>query len=328
MNVPARYWRPEGDRARCELCPNLCLIAPGRRGRCLGRVNVNGRLEAVSYGEVVSIAVDPVEKKPLYHFHPGERILSVATYGCNLACPFCQNCEISQQEAPGRSTAPAELVELARRSGTFGVAFTYTEPLVWFEYLMDSCPVLRAAGLRTVLVTNGMVNPAPLEELLPYVDAMNIDLKSIRPEFYRDYVRGSLDAVLGSIRAARRRCHVELTNLLIPGRNDSDDDVTALVEFVAGLGRDTVLHFSRYFPRNRAGEPPTPVAALVRAGELARRRLDYVYLGNLEAGGEWRDTRCPQCGSLLVERSNYKGRVVGISAGACTACGRRADVVL
>jgi pyruvate formate lyase activating enzyme len=291
-------------------------------------VNVDGCLYASSYGEVVSCAVDPVEKKPLYHFHPGREILSVATYGCNLACPFCQNCEISQHEVPGRYLAPEELVECARRSGTIGVAFTYTEPLVWFEYLLDACPGVRAAGLRTVLVTNGMLSPGPLAELLPHVDAMNVDLKSIRPAFYRDYVKGNLDAVLNTVRTASRRCHLELTNLLIPGRNDSDDDISALVDFAAGLGRQTVLHFSRYFPRHEAHEPPTPAATLLRAGELARRRLDYVYLGNVEAGAEWRDTRCPGCGSTLVERGGFSARVTGISDGVCSSCGRRAEVVL
>ncbi|MFO7638716.1 MAG: AmmeMemoRadiSam system radical SAM enzyme [bacterium] len=328
MKVTARHWHPEGDSARCELCPNRCLVAPGRRGRCLGRRNAGGRLEAASYGEIVSAAVDPVEKKPLYHFHPGEDILSVTTYGCNLACPFCQNSGISQQVVPGRQTAPGELVELAREAGTFGVAFTYSEPLVWFEYLLDACPALRAAGFRTVLVTNGMVNPGPLAELLPHVDAMNVDLKSIQPGFYRDYVGGCLEAVLDTIAAASQGCHLELTNLLIPGRNDAEEDVAGLVEFVAGLGSATPLHFSRYFPRHRAGEPATPEATLLRAGEIASKRLDYVYLGNIGAGTRWRDTRCPGCGRVLVDRAGGRGRVTGVADGRCTGCGRRADVVL
>ena len=328
MNHPARYGESEGERVRCRLCPNLCLIAPGRSGRCLGRHNVDGRLVAVNYGEVVSMAVDPIEKKPLYHFHPGEDILSVATYGCSLQCPFCQNSEISQRVAPGRYLSPDELVESARRAGVFGVAFTYTEPLVWFEYLMDACPKLHAGGFKTVLVTNGMVNPEPLAELLPFVDAMNIDLKSIRPGFYRNYVKGDLDAVLDTIRVAHRSCHVELTNLLVPGRNDSDEELADLVDFVAGLGRTVVLHFSRYFPHYRATEPPTPDARLLHAHETARRRLDYVYLGNVAAGSEYRDTTCPACGNLLIERSRNRGRPVGIRDHVCSRCGRRTDVVL
>lgn len=328
MNVPARFSKPEGEHVRCMLCPNLCLVASGKTGRCLGRKNIDGKLYAVNYGRVVSVAMDPVEKKPLYHFHPGQELLSVATYGCNLLCPFCQNWGISQRVAPTRYIGPEELVKLAREEGAFGVAFTYTEPLIWFEYLIDAGTQLRAAGLATVLVTNGMVNKEPLDELLPLVDAMNVDLKSIRPGFYADYVKGSLDAVLDTIRRARKVCHVELTNLLIPGCNDTDEEMRELVDFVGGLGRDTVLHFSRYFPRHRASAPPTPEARLGRAAEIARERLDYVYLGNVSAEAKHRDTFCPQCGRKLVDRSHYTGQVVGIEQGKCVGCGRGADVVL
>ncbi|MBM3314567.1 AmmeMemoRadiSam system radical SAM enzyme [candidate division WOR-3 bacterium] len=328
MKAPARYAAAEGAAVRCRLCPNLCLVAEGRSGRCLGRQNVGGTLCATTYGELVSTAVDPMEKKPLYHFHPGAPVFSVATYGCNLLCPFCQNSEISQSPAPARYVAPAALVEMVRQSGCRFVAYTYSEPLVWFEYLMDAGRLMRQAGIGNVLVTNGMVNPEPLAELLPLVDAMNVDLKSIRPGFYRDYVKGDLATVLGTIRAARRACHVELTTLLIPGRNDSDAELEELVRFVAGLGRGTVLHFSRYFPRYRASEPPTPLARLVRAGEIASRELDYVYIGNAGTGPEYRDTLCPGCRTLLVDRSAYTGEVRNVVGGKCTGCGRAADIVL
>jgi pyruvate formate lyase activating enzyme len=326
MNHAARFWSRAGRSVRCELCPNFCVIAPGHAGRCLGRRNVGGELVAFTYGEAVSMGSDPIEKKPLYHFHPGASILSVATYGCNLACPFCQNCEISQEVAPTRYVAPEDLVTMALESGGLGVAFTYTEPMVWFEYLMDAGRMLKEHGQQVALVTNGMVNAEPLGELLPLVDAMNVDLKSIRPSFYRAYVRGHLDAVLNTVKRARQSCHLELTTLLIPGRNDSEEEIEELVDFVAGLGRSTVLHFSRYFPRHKAKEPPTPVAGLVTAAEIARRKLDYVYLGNVVVD-QYRDTLCPQCGSLLVERSGYTGVVRGISGGKCTNCGRPSEVV-
>jgi len=327
---PARYWKPDAAAGRvvCALCPHECVIAEGRTGRCLGRKNVGGSLVAASYGEVVSIAVDPIEKKPLYHFLPGSEILSVATYGCNLRCPFCQNSEISQQVAPSRYVGPDELLALAKSHDTPSVAYTYNEPCIWFEYLVDAGRLMHAAGIKNVLVTNGMLNPEPLAELLPLVDAMNIDLKSIRPGFYRDYVQGDLDTVLNTIRTAKRACHVELTNLLIPGRNDSEADISELVGFVAGLGRETVLHFSRYFPRHRANEPPTPAATLERAAAIAREKLDYVYLGNVTTRPEDRDTFCPKCRNRLVERSNYAGRIVGIRDGKCAKCGRVADIVL
>ncbi len=219
MNKEAKYWRTgEGRRVECFLCPNCCLIGPGKRGRCLGRKNIDGRLFAVNYGEIVSMAVDPIEKKPLYHFYPGADIFSVATYGCNLLCPFCQNWEISQKVAPTRFVSPEELVAQVQEQGLALIAYTYTEPLVWFEYLLDTGRLMHRAGIKNVLVTNGMVNPEPLQELLPLIDAMNIDLKSIRPEFYRDVLKGDLPTVLNTIRMARQVCHIELTTLLIPGK--------------------------------------------------------------------------------------------------------------
>lgn len=328
MSREARYWHEEDGRISCELCPNRCRIAQGKAGRCLGRRNIGGRLVAVSYGEVVSVAVDPVEKKPLYHFHPGADILSVCTYGCNLRCPFCQNSEISQAVVPARHVAAERLVRLVKEHDLKMISYTYTEPLVWFEYVMDAARLMRAEGISNVLVTNGMVNPEPLAELLPFVDAMNIDLKSIRPGFYSDYVKGDLATVLATIRAARAACHVELTTLLIPGRNDTDAELEELTDFVAGLGRDTVLHFSRYFPRHRATEPATPEERLIAAAEIAGRKLDYVYLGNVECGSRFRDTFCPGCGNVLVTRSRFRGCVVGVENGRCARCGRRADVVL
>jgi pyruvate formate lyase activating enzyme len=326
--MEAKYWSAEGGNARCMLCPNDCLVAEGKRGRCLGRLNSGGRLVAASYGEVVSLAIDPIEKKPLYHFLPGSQILSVATYGCNLLCPFCQNAEISQRIAESRAVSPKELVLLAKRAGTPSVAYTYNEPLVWYEYVLDAGRLMREAGIRNVLVTNGMINPEPLEELLPVVDAMNIDLKSIRPEFYGDYVKGDLDTVLGTIHRARQACHLELTSLLIPGRNDTEGEIRELAGFVAELGPETALHFSRYYPRHRAAEPATPVAVLRRAAAVAREKLHYVYMGNVATEPADRDTFCPKCRNLLVDRTGYSGVVVGMSDGRCSKCGRKADFVL
>lgn len=312
---------------RCELCPNFCLIAEGKRGRCLGRMNIGGELWAVNYGEIVALHMDPIEKKPLYHFLPGSVVLSVATYGCNLLCPFCQNWEISQRIAPADYMAPQKLVETALRNRSPAVAFTYTEPLIWFEYLMDVCPLLHKAGVKNVLVTNGMINSDPLDELLPHIDAMNVDLKSIRPEFYANYVKGSLAAVQNTLRRATERCHVEITNLLIPGRNDTEAELAELVGFVESLGRTVPLHFSRYFPRHRSNEPATPESTMLAAAELARSKLYYVYLGNVSAPVRFRDTFCPNCDNLLVERSHYQGSVRGIKEGKCSVCKRPADIV-
>ncbi|MEO0019050.1 MAG: AmmeMemoRadiSam system radical SAM enzyme [candidate division WOR-3 bacterium] len=328
MNKRALWTEKENGRVRCLLCPNRCLVAPGKTGRCLGRKNIDGELFAVNYGEVVSMAVDPIEKKPLYHFYPGEEIFSVATYGCNLLCPFCQNWEISQNRAPSKYIAPEELVRIVKDYGLKLIAYTYSEPLVWYEYLLDAGRLMHNAGIKNVLVTNGMINPEPLNELLPLIDAMNIDLKSIREGFYRDYVKGDLGAVLETIKTAKGRCHIELTTLLIPGRNDSDEELEELTDFVSQLGKDTVLHFSRFFPRHKAEEPMTPLATLERAAEIAKRKLYYVYLGNVQAPPKYRDTFCPECGTVLVERSGYQGRVVNVKEGRCGVCGRRADLVI
>ncbi|MBM3321950.1 AmmeMemoRadiSam system radical SAM enzyme [candidate division WOR-3 bacterium] len=327
MLVEARYWTPEQMGARCLLCPNRCLVTPGKSGRCLGRTNENGVLYATNYGEVVSVGLDPIEKKPLYHFLPGTDTLSVASYGCNLRCPFCQNSEISQHQVPARVMTPNELVALAQEHGAPAVSYTYSEPMVWFEYVMDSARLLKDAGFRTVLVTNGTISPEPLAELLPLIDAMNIDLKSIRPGFYREYVKGDLDTVLNTIRAARKACHVELTNLLVPGHNDSDEEVHELVDFVAGLRPETVLHFSRYFPRHRETASVTPAETLARAAAIGRRRLRYVYLGNVATSPVDRDTLCPSCGNRLVDRSEYRGHMTGVTDGRCGRCGRPADLV-
>jgi pyruvate formate lyase activating enzyme len=324
----ARYWECTERGVRCLLCPHYCVVAEGRAGRCRGRRNIGGRLAAESYGRVVSLAVDPIEKKPLYHFLPGSPIMSLATYGCNLNCPFCQNSDISQFEAPSRFVAPDALLRLARKQHVPAVAFTYNEPLTWYEYIVDSARLLRSAGIAVVLVTNGMINRDPLAELLPLVDAMNIDLKSMRPEFYSRYVGGDLETVLGTIRAARQECHVELTNLVIPGRNDTDDDFVRLVDFVVTLGPNTPLHLSRYFPRHRESEPSTPAATLARAAQRAGENLEYVYLGNVDSAGRYRDTVCPECSNVLVDRSGYVGRLVGISHNACAQCGRTVDLVL
>lgn len=328
MNKEAKYYQAEDGRVRCFLCPHRCLIAPGKTGRCLGRKNINGKLFAINYGEVVSMAVDPMEKKPLYHFYPGSEVFSVASYGCNLRCPFCQNWEISQEVAPSRFVRPEELVSLVKDTGCKFIAWTYSEPVVWFEYILDAGRLMREAGIKNVLVTNGMINSEPLEELLPLVDAMNIDLKSFRVGFYREYIKGNFEAVLHTIRTARKRCLVELTTLLIPGKNDSETEIAELTDFVASLGRDTVLHFSRFFPRYWAEEQPTPMETLIRAAEIARQKLHYVYLGNVVTGERFRDTFCPDCGTKLIDRSDYRGRVVGVKDRKCQGCGRVVDIVL
>ncbi len=334
--VEARHWSQRDDgRVACELCPQACVIADGKAGICLGRVNHGGRLFAENYGRCVSVAMDPIEKKPLYHYCPGARVLSVACNGCNLRCDYCQNWQISQQRAETQELGPRDLVRLAQENGSFGIAYTYTEPLMWYEYLLDAGAMAHEAGLSNILVTNGVINDAPLRELLPLVDAMNVDLKSVREDFYvrNCHVRGGLDAVRNTIETAsswgsgggEHRVHIEITNLLITGENDSEEDVRDLVDYIAGVDRAIPLHLSRYFPTYRMTNPPTPEESLKRAYEIASGRLHYVYVGNVGPGFA-ADTLCPRCGATLIERSGYATRVTGVEDGVCASCGRRADI--
>lgn len=256
-------------------------------GFCRTRANRAGTIRPLNYGRFTSLALDPIEKKPLYHFHPGSFILSVGSFGCNLACPFCQNASIATADtsAATEDITPARLSalagELSRRApGNIGVAFTYNEPLLSFEYIMDAAPLLHAANLAVVLVTNGTICAAPRARLLPHVDAMNIDLKGWQEDFYR-WVGGDLGTVRETIEhAVTHGVHVEVTTLIIPGRNDSAADMDAEARWLASLSPEIPLHISRYFPRHRVSTPPTPIASIDRLAEIARRHLRHVHRGN------------------------------------------------
>lgn len=314
-------------KVRCLLCPKQCVLAPEKRGFCRARVNVGGRLVATTYGECTSIAIDPVEKKPLYHFYPGHTVLSVGAAGCNLACKFCQNWTIAQEECRGEPVTPDMLVEAALDRPAWercvGIAYTYSEPVVWYEFVYDTARVAREAGLKNVLVTNGEISPDPLRELLSYLDALNIDVKSFTESFYQKVCAGSLEPVLRSAELAKAEgAHVEITNLLIPTLNDSDDEIQALTDWVAErLGPKTPVHFSRYFPQYKMNLPPTPVKTLERAAKIARQKLHYVYIGNVRLDGN--DTLCPECGATVIKRVGFSARAVNLSDGLCTVCGAR-----
>ena len=329
MSVEAAWWEPMSNgQTACRLCPIGCRLRPGQDGPCATRRNRDGKMEPMHYGRLVSAAVDPIEKKPLYHYHPGQPILSVAAPGCNLHCRFCQNWTISQRgDAATRSASPQQVVDMATESGSFGIAYTYSEPLVWYEFVRDTSRLAADAGLRNVLVTNAFLNAEPLAELLPSIHAANIDLKSMDDRFYRRICKARLAPVLAAIEQFHAAgVHLELTNLVIPGHNDRDDQIAALVDFVAGIDRGIPLHFSAYHPAWKLDAPPTPVATLVRAREIAAERLDWVYLGNVhsEAG---RDTLCPQCGRTIIARAGYSARIDLDATGRCPDCGRDIAIV-
>ncbi len=329
MTVEAAWWSSLRDGAvRCELCPLGCRLNQGREGPCGSRANVGGRMAATQYGRLVSAAVDPIEKKPLYHFHPGAAILSVAAQGCNLHCRFCQNWTISQgRDASSSPVTPAQLVARARAEGSLGIAYTYSEPLVWYEFVRDTARLARAAGLKNVVVSNGFLNREPLLDLLPLIDAANVDLKAMDDDFYRKICKARLEPVLRTIRLCREiGTHLEITNLVIPGYNDDDEHLARLVDFVADVGRDVPLHFSAYHPAHRMDAPPTPLETLRRAAALAKRKLDFVYLGNVRIRGAG-DTSCPHCGELCVVREGYATRNLLSDGNCCPGCGRKLPLV-
>ncbi len=312
---------------QCQLCPHMCVIKPGAEGICKNKKNIDGILYAHRYGEASAIAMDPIEKKPLYHFYPGRNILSIGTVGCNFACMFCQNYHLVEARVATDRVEPEDLVNAAKRHGGVGLAYTYNEPYISYEYILDTARLIRDAGLKNVLVTNGFYNPEPFEELLPLVDAMNIDLKSMHNDFYKKYCKASLDPVKQTIeRATRNGCLVELTNLIITDINDSDDDLKQLVDYVAGINPEIPMHFSRYHPMYKLSNPATPEERLYRAYEIAKEKLKYIYIGNImiDVG---QDSICPHCGATLVHRSGYSIRLGTLKGNSCSNCNNKVHFV-
>jgi len=323
-----RLWEEHKEgNVRCILCPHRCLIRPGERGVCGARENRDGIIHPITAGIISGYALDPVEKKPLYHFFPGSSILSVGSYGCNLKCDFCQNYQISQNVA-GELSQGLNAVELVRRAaetpGNIGIAYTYNEPVIWFEYVMECARLSKAKGLRNVMVTNGYVNPEPLDELTGVIDAFNIDLKAFSNDFYRRYTGATLQPVLESIRrVASSGSHLEITTLVLPGLNDSPDDMRREASWIAeNAGRSVPLHLSRYFPMYRRTTPSTPAGTILRLRDIAMEYLDYVYTGNMAGDDGGSDTRCPSCHSTVIRRSGYIIRPAGMTDdGKCGNCG-------
>lgn len=315
-------------KVQCELCPKGCLIAPGESGECRIRVNLDGKLRAVTYGHPCSVHVDPVEKKPIFHFLPGTKTFSVATVGCNLHCLNCQNWEISQQD-PETSEAvflpPEHLVAAAVREECQSISCTYTDPVVYYEYALASCRQARAQGLKTILVTAAYINRVPFQTLLRETDGIRIDLKSMSDQFYRDICGATLAPVLDAIVMARSLAPVlEIVHLIIPTLNDGDASLLELCRWIRhNLGRDVPLHFSRFFPQYRLRNlPPTPMETLLRARDIARAEgLQYLYIGNvMEADAAL--TACPDCGKTLVQRRGYSVLSNIIKDGKCPVCGK------
>jgi pyruvate formate lyase activating enzyme len=328
------YDRGRNGSVRCRLCAHGCTIAPGSRGLCGVRQNDGGTLYSLSYGRLVARDVDPIEKKPLFHFYPGSRAYSIATVGCNFTCQNCQNHFISQypRQHDGRLVGDAaeaeEVVEGAAQAGCRSIAYTYTEPTIALEFYLEVMQRAREAGLANVWVSNGFFSREAADVLLPLLDAINIDLKGITDEFYHHVVGGNVRPVLDSIeRVHREGIWVEVTTLLIPGQNDADDELRWTAEAIAGISPSIPWHLSRFFPAFRLMQlPPTPTETLERARRIGRDiGLHYVYLGNVPGDGE--ETHCPSCGVVVVRRTGYFVWENQLSGGTCPSCGAPVDGV-
>ncbi len=328
----ARYYETrEREQVRCLLCPHQCLIGEGKAGICKIRINHGGELYLDTYGQVSSMGFDPIEKKPLYHFYPGSFIFSVGNFGCNLRCKFCQNWEISQfvpdEVEFNRQMRPDDLIGMAtQRKTNVGVAYTYNEPAIWFEYMMDTAELAAKEDLKNVMVTNGYINEKPLDDLLQVMDAFNVDLKAFTEDFYHTQTMAKLEPVKAALRQIRRSGkHLEITNLLVTDKNDNPHDFEEMIKWISGeLGEHTVLHLSRYFPAYKSAELPTSPDLIHEFYEMAREYLPFVYLGNINTLHEGQNTYCPGCGRKLIERSRYNVWMEGLNDdGTCAACGQK-----
>jgi pyruvate formate lyase activating enzyme len=325
----ARFYEKLADeRIRCLICPRRCVVDDVERGYCGVRENVGGTYHTIVYGRVCTYHVDPVEKKPLFHFLPGTTAFSLATVGCNMECKFCQNWEISQERPENVDAAdipPDRVVEAARQAGAPTVAYTYTEPTVYYEFMLDTATAGRALGLKNVMISSGFINHDPLVALTDVMDAIKIDLKAFTPEFYTKTCNASLKPVLDSIVTVREsRAWLEIVYLVIPTLNDSERDIDLAAKWLLdNVGSEVPLHFTRFSPTFRlANLPPTTVASVEHARDIARARgLKYVYVGNVPAGHPGESTYCPKCGAVVVGRAGYMIVSRSLNDGKCAKCG-------
>lgn len=329
------YTQMPEQKTQCELCPWMCQLKPGQTGICKVRTNEDGILKSAVFNKVAALGSDPIEKKPLYHFFPGKNILSIGEVGCNLQCTFCQNHTISQcyaSEFSGFLEISADQIveEAVSTWNNIGIAFTYNEPFTFFEFMEVIAKKSHAIKMKNVVVSNGYVNQEPLDALLPYIDAFNIDLKAFSNEFYQKFTKAKISPVLDSLKSiAKSNSHLEITNLLIPGLNDDKMIFEDMIHWISSeLGKDTPLHLSRYFPSYKLDLKPTPPDLLVKFYGLAKKHLNHVYLGNVSDPAR-SASYCSNCDNILVERDNYRARTVGITPkNTCKTCGKPSPMLI
>lgn len=325
MKEALYFKKLENKRVDCYLCPHNCQIEHGKTGICGVRINRDGELYSVNYGKISSAAFDPIEKKPLYHFYPGSLIFSIGSVGCNMKCSFCQNCEISQVAVENfpylQEYTPTEIANLANeRNDNIGIAYTYNEPTIYYEMMLDTAMIVAKRGMKNVMVSNGFINKEPLHELMHYMDAFNIDLKAFTDKFYRDFTKSKLEPVKQTlVEIEKAGKHLEITNLVIPGLNSDEEVFAEMVRWIAeNVDKGTVLHLSRYFPRYRLNVESTPGELIKKFYNIAKEYLDYVYIGNMHADN---DTYCSHCGKKVIDRSFYSANPIGLeNNGKCSHC--------
>ncbi len=335
MKREASFWKKNNDKkVQCSLCSHNCKISDGKVGRCGVRKNENGKLYTLIYGSASSLASDPIEKKPLYHFYPGTYAFSMGTVGCNFKCNHCQNYSISTADSNfpyTKEITPEKVVELTRDYNCQGVSYTYNEPTIWHEFSFDSAKLAKKAGFYTCYVTNGYISEDPLRELSAYLDAMNIDVKAFNDDFYRKICKSHLEPVLNTCELAKELdIHIELTYLVIPGYNDSLDEVREFCKWVVEKLDDiTPVHFSRFHPdHNMINVERTPMETLLKIYETAKKvGILFPFLGNVYPG-EYENTFCPKCGSICIERKGYTINLDGFINGKCRKCGKDLPIIM
>lgn len=300
----------------CSLCPHHCKLKEGQTGLCKVRAHQKNQIVSLNYGEVAAWHLDPIEKKPLYHFYPGSRIFSAGGYGCNLKCFFCQNHDISQKYQQGKKVTPEQLAQLAVEDESIGLCFTYSEPLVWFEMIESTAPLVKKLGGKVVLVSNGIIEEKYLESILPFLDAVNIDIKGFTESFYQKYTGGKLKWVLKTVERLAGRVHTEITTLVVPTLNDSPQEIEGLAHWLAKLKVPIAWHLSRYYPMYQSELPATEERKLRELWEMAKNHLPYTYLGNMTGGST---TSCPQCGLEVIIRD--LAIQMQTKDGKCVRCG-------
>lgn len=326
--MEASYYERLNGTVHCFLCPHNCRIAEGKTGICKVRRNNKGQLVAETWGKISALHTDPIEKKPLYHFFPGSSILSIGSVGCNMKCKCCQNWQISQfseQEISiSREYTPEEIAGIAvSDKSNIGIAFTYNEPGIWFEYIRAIARINKGNGLKNVMVSNGYLSEKPLEELLNYIDAFNIDLKGFSEQFYRNFTGATLAPVLQTLRKIRLSGkHLEITCLIIPGQNDKVQEFSNMIDWIADeLGADSIFHLSRYHPAYKYNLEATSEADMGKLLNIASQKLFHVYAGNIRLKG-YQDTRCPNCHNIVIKRAGYYTDIIAVTGeGSCRHCG-------